>query len=157
MLNHGRRPRFDKTSYHKISRNLEVTRSIFRVNNRSTIWHYCRRACQISERSKGYDIQSRALEILRDLTIVCWNGTLQFECGPVITQYVFFKLHQIHHKSHLTMRKRLSLVCSNCFISFTLISVQLLISSIIEWIMSAICSIIFILYNWYFVEKISYP
>ena len=42
------------------------------------------------------------------------------------------------------------------YITFV-ISVQLQISGIIESIISGICLIIYVMYNWYFVLKISYP
>ena len=64
----------EKTSYYRISQNLEAVRFLFRIASRSEIWqphrhHCCRCACQISKRCDNLNYQSRGFETSRDLTI----------------------------------------------------------------------------------------
>ena len=91
----------DKTSYRKISWSLEqlVSRPRdwqFGFSYRFEIWealrqHYCRSACQISERLYNSKYKSRDFEILRDLTIGrlirYWNGTLFTATCLLLTQW----------------------------------------------------------------------
>ena len=78
---------FDKTSYRKISQNLEAVRFLFRIVR--SLWNLTGTSAALSKRCDNLNYQSRGYETSRDLTIRrlsgYWNGALGSRltpCGP---------------------------------------------------------------------------
>ena len=78
---------FDKTSYRKISQNLEAVRFFFRIVR--SLWNLTGTSAALSKRCDNLNYQSRGYETSQDFTITrligYWNGALGSRltpCGP---------------------------------------------------------------------------
>ena len=94
--NYGSVSVYNKSSYGKISWNLEAARFVLRMVR--SLWNLtdtfdrqqycCRRACQISKRCDDLNYQSRGFDTSRDLMtwrlIEYWDGALVFADDPAV-------------------------------------------------------------------------
>ena len=87
-----------RTSYRKISWNLEAARFGFKFFNGREIWQAPREQHQLSERHNRYDIQSSGVETPRDLAVrrlIAWSIETQIYftgVGDLITDPKTMKL-----------------------------------------------------------------